>query len=125
MNDTPPSFARAIARESFETDCIIADTIGIFNDNAGVSPFLNLTRGVFNICLNYGGRYEIVDMTKKLAGLVKVGKIDIESIDEDSHPYAYLRVNVTLAQFDKFNQTYGIKYGDGMYVPKNDRVKIW
>jgi undecaprenyl diphosphate synthase len=43
----------------------------------------DLTRGVFNICLNYGGRYEIVDMTKKIASLVKEGKIDIESIDED------------------------------------------
>ena len=42
-----------------------------------------LKRGVFNICLNYGGRYEIIDMTKKIAGLVKEGKLDIESIDEE------------------------------------------
>lgn len=40
-------------------------------------------RGVLNICLNYGGRYEIIDMTKKIAGLVKEDKLDIESIDED------------------------------------------
>ena len=40
-------------------------------------------RGVFNICLNYGGRYEIIDMTKKIASLVKDGKIDIDSIDEE------------------------------------------
>ena len=43
----------------------------------------DLTRGVFNICLNYGGRYEIVDMTKKIASLVKEKKIDIKSINED------------------------------------------
>ena len=43
----------------------------------------DLTRGVFNICLNYGGRYEIVDMTKKIASLVKEKKIDINSINED------------------------------------------
>ena len=43
----------------------------------------DLKRGVFNICLNYGGRYEIIDMTKKIAGLVKDSIIDIESIDED------------------------------------------
>ncbi len=42
-----------------------------------------LKRGVFNICLNYGGRYEIVDMTKKIASLVKEDKINIEDIDED------------------------------------------
>ncbi len=42
-----------------------------------------LKRGVFNICLNYGGRYEIVDMTKSIASLVKEDKINIEDIDED------------------------------------------
>ena len=39
-------------------------------------------RGVFNICLNYGGRYEIIDMTKKISSLVKEGKINIIDIDE-------------------------------------------
>lgn len=43
----------------------------------------DLKRGVFNICLNYGGRYEIIDMTKKIASLVKEGIIDIDSIDEE------------------------------------------
>ena len=40
-------------------------------------------RGTFNICLNYGGRYEIIDMTKKIANLVKEEKIDIKDINED------------------------------------------
>ena len=40
-------------------------------------------RGVLNICLNYGGRYEIVDMTKKIASLVKNNKIDISDINEE------------------------------------------
>lgn len=43
----------------------------------------NLTKGVFNICLNYGGRFEIIDMTKRIATLVKDGKIDVDNIDED------------------------------------------
>ena len=43
----------------------------------------DLTRGVFNICLNYGGRYEIIDMTKKIANLVKEGSVDICDIDEE------------------------------------------
>ena len=42
----------------------------------------DFTHGTLNICLNYGGRYEIIDMTKKIASLVKEGKIDINEIDE-------------------------------------------
>ena len=40
-------------------------------------------RGTLNVCLNYGGRYEIVDMTKKIASLVKEEKINIEDISEE------------------------------------------
>ena len=43
----------------------------------------DFTRGTLNICLNYGGRFEIIDMTKKISELVASGKINIESIDED------------------------------------------
>ena len=47
------------------------------------------------------------------------------ALDADSHPLPYLRVNVTLAQFDEFIKTYGIKSGDGMYIRKADRIAIW
>lgn len=43
----------------------------------------------------------------------------------DSHPYAYLRVNVTLPQFDEFIETYDLAPGDGMYIPKEQRVTVW
>ena len=43
----------------------------------------DFNRGILNICLNYGGRYEIIDMTKKIAGLVKEGKIGVNDIDEE------------------------------------------
>lgn len=47
----------------------------------------NLTKdnkkGVFNICLNYGGHLEITDMTKKIAKLVKEEKVNIEDINEE------------------------------------------
>lgn len=36
-----------------------------------------------NIALNYGGRQEICDAAKKIAGDVKSGKIDISDIDEN------------------------------------------
>ena len=38
---------------------------------------------IFNICLNYGGRCEITDMTKKIAEKVLSGEIKISDIDEN------------------------------------------
>ena len=38
----------------------------------------------FNICLNYGGRAEIVRATKKIAERVKNGELQIEDINEDT-----------------------------------------
>ena len=43
----------------------------------------------------------------------------------DPHPYNYLRVNVTVAQFDEFYTTYGVKPGDRMYIAEDERVAIW
>ena len=48
MNDTPPSFASATASLSPETDCMMAETIGMLSDIAGSSPFLYFTRGVLS-----------------------------------------------------------------------------
>lgn len=39
--------------------------------------------GVFNICINYGGRKEIVETSKKLAKLVRDDIINIDDIDEE------------------------------------------
>ena len=50
---------------------------------------------------------------------------EVEQRLDDSHPFAYLRTNVTLAQFEEFVTTYGLEPGDGMYIPENQRVKIW
>ncbi len=43
----------------------------------------NNTKGIFNICLNYGSRFEIIDMTKKIAEQVKDNKIRIDDINEE------------------------------------------
>lgn len=40
-------------------------------------------RGILNICLNYGGDYEIVDMVKKITKKVLDGSLDIESINKE------------------------------------------
>ncbi len=50
----------------------------------------NNTKGVFNICINYGGQQEIVDATKKIAKDVKLGKLNEEAIDEKTlYHYMY------------------------------------
>ena len=41
------------------------------------------TGPIFNICVNYGGRPEIVDTTKKICEMDKNGEISIDDIDED------------------------------------------
>ena len=43
----------------------------------------------------------------------------------DSHPLCHLRVNVVAAQFPEFQETYGIRPGDGMYVAPEERIAIW
>ena len=43
----------------------------------------NNTSGVLNVCLNYGGRSEIVDATKKIIKEILENKIKIDDIDEE------------------------------------------
>lgn len=43
----------------------------------------NNTGGIFNVCINYGSRAEIVDATKKIATLVSASKLKIEDINEE------------------------------------------
>lgn len=44
----------------------------------------NNTSTVLNICLNYGGQTEILDMTKKIAEMVQCGNIQVDNIDFDT-----------------------------------------
>ena len=44
---------------------------------------------------------------------------------QDTHPLAYLRVNAVVQQFPEFYETYGIKKGDGMYLPPEKRLEVW
>lgn len=46
-------------------------------------------KGVFNVCLNYGGQSEIVDTTKKIVNLVQEGKLNIEDLNTENY-YKYL-----------------------------------
>ena len=86
-------------------------------DMGGVAVMLKLAKKVKKF--NYDTFF------RAYASLWKEVYTDLSAIDQDSHPYAYLRCNVTLAQFDEFVKTYRLKSGDGMYIPKDERVKIW
>ena len=52
MKEHPPSLDRATASLSLETDCMMAETMGIFKLIAGSSPFLNFTSGVTSVTLS-------------------------------------------------------------------------
>lgn len=43
----------------------------------------NNKSGILNMCLNYGGQDEIVDMTKKICNLVDNKKLNIEDINKE------------------------------------------
>lgn len=43
----------------------------------------NNTKGVFNVCLNYGGQQEIADGTKRIVEDVQSGKISVDDINEN------------------------------------------
>lgn len=50
---------------------------------------------------------------------------ELRYLRQDEHPLYYLRVNVTLQQFDRFCETYGITEGDGMWLAPGDRIAVW
>ena len=50
---------------------------------------------------------------------------EISLVKGDPHPLAYLRINVTLQQFEKFYEIYDIKTGDGMYLEPDKRISVW
>lgn len=48
-----------------------------------------------------------------------------EQIADDVHSPAEIRVNAVLSSVDKFYDVYDISEGDGMYVPPDERVRVW
>ena len=48
-----------------------------------------------------------------------------QSIDDDIHALDYVRVDAVLSATDGFYEAFGIQPKDGMYVPPEERVKIW
>ncbi len=44
--------------------------------------------------------------------------------ENDTHPPLYLRVNVTVQQFDEFYKAFNIKLKNGMYLEKKERIEF-
>ena len=57
--------------------------------------------------------------------LVKETPESAKMLIDDPHSMNYIRVNVTLQQFDEFLDFYDIKEGDKMYLAPEDRVLVW
>ena len=101
-------------------------------DGTNVSQEATADLGGMKIILEIVKKYDNFDYDKffrAYAYLWCCKTFDISLVEpyerEDGHPFNYLRANVTLAQFDEFVETYDIKPGDGMYIPEEQRIKIW
>lgn len=46
-------------------------------------------------------------------------------LDSDPHPASEFRANGIVKNFDEFHVVYKTKPGDAMYMPKEERVKLW
>ena len=91
---------------------------------------------VFNVCLNYGSRAEIVDMTKKLCEEYKSGTIDLDDIDEKfilTHLYQDLpdmdllirtSGELRLSNFMLYQASYSEFYFPRTYFPAFDRKEF-
>lgn len=50
--------------------------------------------------------------------------LDVD-VDEDVHSPNSIRVNYVVKNTDEFYEAYGVEEGDGMYVPEDERIRIW
>ena len=89
----------------------------------------NNQKGILNICLNYGGRQEIIDGMKKLFNDLKEDKIKIEEID-DNYFYKYMYQELPpidllirtsgeqrLSNFMLYQMSYAEMYFSNLYFP--------
>ena len=76
MKDMPPSFARAMARVSLETACMMAETIGMFRlMGHSSSPLRYLTRGVLRETLSGMHSSEVNPGTRRYSLKVWEGSV--------------------------------------------------
>ena len=130
------SSAKAKFEEKVQKIRDFYDQIGVTNslnvDGEFVDGEATADMGGVHICLEIAKKinnfdYDLFFKTYTKLWLHKMRTLEETTTknEEDEHPFEYLRVNVTLAQFEEFHQTYHIRYGDKMYIPEEQRVAIW
>ncbi len=87
--------------------------------------------GSLSVAMTLANEIEGFDYDKFFRAFGRVwARIDNEfafdwMLQNDEHPMGNLRVNLALAQCDKFHETYGVKEGDKMYFAPEDRIRLW
>ena len=100
-------------------------------DGTRVSAEATADMGGMRIALNIAKKKNDFDYDKFFRAFADCWKTRITEESEkvyferDMHPLAYLRVNVTVMQFDEFHETYDVKSGDGMYLAPDKRIAVW
>ena len=100
-------------------------------DGGNVDGEATADMGGMKVALLLAKKYDNFDYDKFFRAFANVwlrAPIPMSGVEDrasDEHPFNYLRANVTLAQFDEFVETYNIEPGDGMYIPEDQRIKIW
>lgn len=89
-------------------------------DMGGMKAMLGIAheKDNFNYDMFFRKYADIWKMIETREGIIKRVAID-------PHPLCYLRVNVTLMQFDEFYDTYKIGVNDKMYMSKDKRIAVW
>ena len=104
---------------------------GYYDGSVDISAEAIADMGGVRCGLNIASKIEGFDYDKFFRAYAGVWKrlqsksTCVSLIKSDVHPLAYLRVNVTVQQFDEFYETYGIKEGDGMYLAPEERIAVW
>lgn len=96
----------------------------------------NNTAGIFNICINYGGQDEILDMTKKIGQKIKNNELDIDEITKEiieenlyqKLPPIDLLIRTSgeyrISNFMLWQMSYAEMYFTKTYFPDFDRKEL-
>ncbi len=60
-----------------------------------------------------------------LWGEILTPEMRLYYLKNDPHAPSYLRANITCQQFQQFYDTFGVREGDFMFVPEDERLKVW
>ncbi len=106
------------------------ESSGMYNGNQ-VQTEATADMGGLKATLAIAKQYENFDYDKFFRYFAHVWAMQTDIDEEryyleyDVHPLAFLRINVSISQYEEFYETYDIKPGDGMYVEPEKRIAVW